>query len=79
MASSSSSSPFTKPPARAADLDETWAFLSQGVDHIMNKLDTGMNFDSYTNLYTTVYNYCTSTKMQGRQDSNRSRLSYLAP
>ncbi|KAJ4466476.1 Cullin [Lentinula edodes] len=72
MASSSSSSPFTKPPARAADLDETWAFLSQGVDHIMNKLDTGMNFDSYTNLYTTVYNYCTSTKMQGRQDSNRS-------
>ncbi|KAE9389355.1 Cullin-domain-containing protein [Gymnopus androsaceus JB14] len=27
---------------------------------------------TYTNLYTTVYNYCTSTKMHGKPDSNRT-------
>ncbi|KAJ4478974.1 ubiquitin-protein ligase [Lentinula aciculospora] len=69
---SSSSNAFTNAPGRTADLEETWAFLSQGVDHIMNKLDTGMSFDSYTDLYTTVYNHCTSTKMHGKADSNRN-------
>ena len=51
--------------------------MNQGVDHIMNKLDTGLNFPSYTNLYTTVYNYCTSTKMHGRLDGNRCMFIYM--
>ncbi|KAJ3753066.1 ubiquitin-protein ligase [Lentinula raphanica] len=72
MASSSSSTLLDNPPSRTADLEETWTYLKLGVDHIMNKLDAGMSFTSYTSLYSTVYNYCTSTKMQGKHDSNRS-------
>ncbi|KAF8914411.1 Cullin [Gymnopilus junonius] len=59
-------------PQKTADLDETWAFLNNGVDHIMNNLEKGLSFTGYTGLYTTVYNYCTSTKMHGRLDGNRS-------
>jgi cullin 1 len=53
-------------PARTADLDETWNFLNEGVDHIMTRLEQGLSFAGYTSLYTTVYNYCTSTKMHGK-------------
>ncbi|KAF8204573.1 Cullin [Pholiota molesta] len=63
---------FAKMPAKAADLEETWAYLNAGVDHIMNDLEKGLSFTGYTSLYTTVYNYCTSTKMHGRLDGNRS-------
>jgi cullin 1 len=62
---------FAKMPAKAADLEETWAYLNAGVDHIMNDLEKGLSFTGYTSLYTTVYNYCTSTKMHGRLDGNR--------
>ncbi|KAH9482249.1 Cullin-1 [Psilocybe cubensis] len=63
---------FSTMPPRNAELDETWAYLNQGVDHIMNNLEKGLSFAGYTSLYTTVYNYCTSTKMHGRLDGNRS-------
>ncbi|KAG6831984.1 hypothetical protein H0H87_003128 [Tephrocybe sp. NHM501043] len=69
MASSSTIGPM---PSKTADLEETWAYLSEGVDLIMNRLETGLSFPAYTNLYTTVYNYCTSTKMAGRSDGNRA-------
>ncbi|KAJ7871886.1 Cullin [Mycena olivaceomarginata] len=59
-------------PPKTADLDETWAFLTAGVDHIMTKLETGLSFAGYTSLYTTVYNYCTSTKMHGKLEGNRT-------
>ncbi|PPR04637.1 hypothetical protein CVT24_011855 [Panaeolus cyanescens] len=75
MASSSSATPdydFAKMPSKSADLQETWAYLSRGVDHIMNNQEKGLSFPGYTGLYTTVYNYCTSTKMHGRLDANRS-------
>ncbi|KAJ7743248.1 ubiquitin-protein ligase [Mycena maculata] len=74
MASSSSSgaAPFTQMPPKTADLDETWTFLTAGVDHIMTKLETGLSFAGYTSLYTTVYNYCTSTKMHGKLEGNRT-------
>lgn len=73
-ASSSSNDKFSKVPPRTADLTETWAFLSPGVDHIMTNLEAGLTFPNYTNLYTAVYNYCTSTKMTGmgsKPDGNR--------
>ncbi|KIY70348.1 ubiquitin-protein ligase [Cylindrobasidium torrendii FP15055 ss-10] len=60
---------FAKVPPRTADLNETWAFLSPGVDHIMTNLEAGLTFPNYTNLYTAVYNYCTSTKMTGMGSS----------
>ncbi|KAK0201666.1 Cullin [Desarmillaria ectypa] len=49
------------PPANA-DLTTTWAFLEEGVDHIMTKLQTGVSYSKYMSLYTVAYNYCTSPK-----------------
>lgn len=57
-------------PGKSADLDQTWAYLTSGVDHIMTRMEAGLSFADYTNLYTTVYNYCTSTKMHSRMDSS---------
>jgi len=31
-------------PAASADLATTWAFLEEGVDHIMTKLQTGVSY-----------------------------------
>ncbi|KAK0487301.1 Cullin [Armillaria novae-zelandiae] len=59
MASPSSNPPI--PPANA-DLITTWAFLEEGVDHIMTKLQTGVSYSKYMSLYTVAYNYCTSPK-----------------
>lgn len=50
------------PPANA-DLATTWAYLEEGVDHIMTKLQTGVSYSKYMSLYTVSYNYCTSSKM----------------
>ncbi|KIY43151.1 Cullin-domain-containing protein [Fistulina hepatica ATCC 64428] len=61
---------FSKIPQRGAHLAETWAFLSVGVDRILNELEQGLSFTSYTNLYTTAYNYCTSPKLSNKVDSS---------
>jgi len=55
---------YPMPPANA-DLATTWAFLEEGVDHIMTKLQTGVSYSKYMALYTVSYNYCTSSKMHG--------------
>ncbi len=59
------------PPA-TADLATTWAFLEEGVDHIMTKLHTGVSYTKYMNLYTVSYNYCTSSKMHSTSSSEQS-------
>ncbi|KAF7314218.1 CULLIN-2 domain-containing protein [Mycena kentingensis (nom. inval.)] len=56
-------------PAANADLQTTWAFLEDGVDHIMTKLQTGVSYSKYMSLYTVAYNYCTSSKMSGPSDT----------
>ncbi|KAI0755416.1 Cullin-domain-containing protein [Irpex lacteus] len=56
------------PPANA-DLQTTWAYLEEGVDHIMTKLQTGVSYSKYMSLYTVSYNYCTSSKMHSATDS----------
>ncbi|KAI0662263.1 Cullin-domain-containing protein [Cubamyces menziesii] len=63
-ASNSGKDSYPIPPA-SADLATTWAYLEEGVDHIMTKLQTGVSYTKYMNLYTVSYNYCTSSKMQG--------------
>lgn len=73
MAPPAPKTPYSTMPPKTADLEETWAFLNTGVDHIMTRLDTGLSFPDYTNLYSTVYNFCTSTKMHGKMDGNRSK------
>ncbi|KII86882.1 hypothetical protein PLICRDRAFT_55777 [Plicaturopsis crispa FD-325 SS-3] len=52
-------------PPSNADLATTWAFLEEGVDHIMTKLQTGVSYSKYMSLYTVAYNYCTSSRMHG--------------
>ena len=70
------------PPA-SADLATTWAFLEEGVDHIMTKLQTGVSYSKYMGLYTVAYNYCTSSRMHGAVDStlgagSRSKQAFLS-
>ncbi|KAG8957066.1 hypothetical protein FRC00_004506 [Tulasnella sp. 408] len=36
-----------------------------GMDHIMTRLNEGVPWSKYMNLYTVAYNYCTSSKMRG--------------
>jgi cullin 1 len=56
-------------PSPSADLATTWAFLQEGVDHIMTKLQTGVSYSKYMALYTVAYNYCTSSKMHGSTET----------
>ncbi|KAH9851581.1 Cullin-domain-containing protein [Lenzites betulinus] len=67
MASNSGNTAYPMPPANA-DLQTTWAFLEEGVDHIMTKLQTGVSYSKYMSLYTVSYNYCTSSKMHSGAD-----------
>ena len=59
-------------PLPTADLATTWAFLEEGVDHIMTKLQTGVSYSKYMSLYTVAYNYCTSSKMPSSTSSEQS-------
>ncbi|KAG1906467.1 Cullin-domain-containing protein [Suillus fuscotomentosus] len=64
MSSTTTSANVSHPmPPASADLATTWAFLEEGVDHIMTKLQTGVSYSKYMSLYTVAYNYCTSSRM----------------
>ncbi|CAK5283558.1 unnamed protein product [Mycena citricolor] len=77
---------FATAPGKSATLDETWEFLAAGAGYIMHLSEgssgvrgqaagsggPGLTFAGYTSLYTTVYNYCTSNKMHGRLEGNRT-------
>ena len=53
-------------PPPNADLATTWAFLEEGVDHIMNRTQGDCSsYPKYIALYTVMYNYCTSCKTHG--------------
>ena len=72
MSSSSSSGVHNEapmPPANS-DLATTWAFLEEGVDHIMTKLHTGVSYSKYMSLYTVSYNYCTSSRLHGNMEQS---------
>jgi cullin 1 len=68
MASSSTGVIAPQMPPANADLATTWAYLEDGVDHIMTKLQTGVSYSKYMSLYTVSYNYCTSSKMHSAGD-----------
>ncbi|RIB03787.1 Cullin [Gigaspora rosea] len=55
-----SSNPPLPPPT---DLKATWEFLENGIEHIMNRLEEGLSYKRYMDLYTGIYNYCTSSRM----------------
>ncbi|KAI9100405.1 Cullin [Phlyctochytrium arcticum] len=48
---------------QASDLNSTWAKLEAGIDQIMNKQIDGLSYVKWMDLYTLIYNYCTSTRM----------------
>ncbi|KAF9166185.1 hypothetical protein DFQ27_009054 [Actinomortierella ambigua] len=54
-------------PPQGSDINVTWAFLEQGIDQIMIRLEEGMTYKRYMDVYTVIYNYCTNSK--GSQDS----------
>ncbi|KAJ6585800.1 Cullin repeat-like-containing domain protein [Mycena capillaripes] len=77
MASSSSPSfTVTQIPPKTGDIDETWAFLAPGVDHIMTRLKQDLSFAAYTSLVTVVYNYCTYIKMHGKRGGGRTGANH---
>ncbi|KAJ3281904.1 hypothetical protein HK104_011212 [Borealophlyctis nickersoniae] len=51
------------PQSQVLDLKETWEKLAVGIDQIMNRLDEGLSYPKYMELYTLIYNYCTSSRM----------------
>ncbi|KAG7447738.1 Cullin-domain-containing protein [Guyanagaster necrorhizus] len=61
---------FAQIPPQTAGLEETWAFLKPGVDHIMSNLKAGLTFANYINLYTVTYNYCTTKAPVGIGDTS---------
>lgn len=38
-------------PAANADLATTWAYLEDGVDHIMTKLQSGVSFSKVNDIF----------------------------
>ena len=77
--SAAANNAYPMPPPNA-DLATTWAYLEEGVDHIMTKLQTGVSYSKYMSLYTVSYNYCTSSRMHGNQDVGlQGRCTCLLP
>lgn len=82
MTSSMTSSPapigrlgvMPKKTDKTADRDETLTFINTGLDLIMN--DDGISFLEYTHLYTSVYNYCTSSGMHRGPKGNYRCMFY---
>ncbi|KAF9405028.1 hypothetical protein BGZ94_003806 [Podila epigama] len=56
----SSSKALSSPPPHGSDIVATWAFLEQGIDQIMNRLEDGLTYKRYMEIYTVIYNYCTT-------------------
>jgi hypothetical protein len=73
-------------PPSTADLATTWAFLEDGINHIMatRNPQADVPYPKYMSLYTVVYNYCTSSRFNGTSSGaigtgNRSKSPKCAP
>ena len=49
-------------PPVSANVETMWAFLEQGIDYIMSNAH-GIPYPKYMDLYTTVYNFCTNSRL----------------
>ncbi|GAB5589452.1 ubiquitin ligase (cullin) of SCF [Umbelopsis nana] len=58
------------------DLEATWKFLEDGISQIYNRLEEGLTHTRFMNLYTVVYNYCTSSRIQTGQLNSESASSH---
>ncbi|KAF9975240.1 hypothetical protein BGZ73_001176 [Actinomortierella ambigua] len=64
-------------PPQGSDINVTWAFLEQGIDQIMIRLEEGMTYKRYMDVYTVIYNYCTNSKGSQDQSSIQTRGASL--
>jgi hypothetical protein len=42
----------SQPPPHGSDINITWAFLQQGIEQIMNRLEEGLTYKRYMEIYT---------------------------
>ncbi|KAI8820745.1 Cullin [Fimicolochytrium jonesii] len=49
--------------SRSTDLAVTWTTLEAGIDSIMNNLSDGLSYKKWMDLYTMIYDHCTSSRM----------------
>ncbi|KAL1871605.1 hypothetical protein VTK73DRAFT_1954 [Phialemonium thermophilum] len=47
------------------DIDQTWMYIQNGVERIMDNLQEGMDMVTYMGIYTAVHNFCTAQKAAG--------------
>jgi len=71
-------------PPPNADFATTWAFLKEGLDHIMTKPQTKIPYHKYMALSTASYNYCTSPSptckfLQIRPPTIQPAIFFLSP
>ena len=52
-------------PPSSATVETMWEFLEQGIDYIMSNARSGIMYPNYMELSTTVYNVCTSSRLNG--------------
>ena len=65
-------------PSEVTDIVSRWHFLKKGMEHIFTRLEEGLTYTKYMDLYTyvpemyvaltasrVIYNFCTHNKMVG--------------
>lgn len=53
---------FPNMPAKTADYNQYWAYLSSAIDYILTNTGTNLSFADYTNITAVVYYYHTGYK-----------------
>jgi len=56
-------------------LDEIWGDLESGVYHLITNLNSGLSPKKWMELYSSVYNYCTTSKPAQSVPSSRNNKS----
>lgn len=54
-----------------------WGKIESGLDVMMNHMETGISYPKYMEMYTAIYNYCTTTKMPAANNGRGNHLGSL--